>query len=235
MPETQSPTIMEDPPGDERIVFTADEFEGTTPQRVKFTDVWQREEYALFRGCGVQAEIVYTTVTEDSKALEYNYLVERTANTWNLNKKYNKVWGAYGTVRALLGEFVYKPYALTERNRECFGFSSEWDHPPDDPEHRPGKILFGYFCANEGDKISEYRIENLIQRIGIRGVTEAIRKRRGNRHGSGSGVAATSADARLQTEAAVIGQGLSPSAETGNASFPFKFARHYEAGNGGFD
>ena len=228
--EFQWPAIERVAPGDERIVFTADEFEGTTPQRVRFTDMWQREEYALFRGSGAQAEIVYSAVTQDSKALEYNYTVERSVNTWNLNKKLDKKWGAWGRIEARLGSVSYKPYTLTDKNRECFGFSSEWDHPPDDPQHRPGKVFFGYFCAKAGEHISEDRIEDLIQHIGIKGVTERTRKRRGNLRGLGNDVPPTSADAGAK--AATIAQGPSPSAERGNASFPFDFARHYELTNG---
>ncbi len=49
------PTIERVAAGEERVVFAADVFRGTTPERVKFTDIWQREEYVLFRGGGAQA------------------------------------------------------------------------------------------------------------------------------------------------------------------------------------
>ena len=51
----QRPTIERVAAGEERVVFAADVFRGTTPERVKFTDIWQREEYVLFRGGGAQA------------------------------------------------------------------------------------------------------------------------------------------------------------------------------------
>jgi hypothetical protein len=218
-----SPAIETVPPGDERIVFTAAEFKGMTPQRVKYTDFWQREEYALFRGSGAQAEIIYASANEDDQiALEYGYTVEGTIKTWNLNKKFDKEWGAVRTVEAPLRGIFYKPYMLKGKNRECFGFSVEWDDPSGDPDHRPGKVLFGYFCAQAGEHISEDGIEELIQRIGVRGVTERL----GSRRGSGGDVAPASADAVM------IARGPDASSESGNANFPFGFARYYIVGNG---
>ncbi len=67
----EQPTIAMVAPGDERIVFAADDFKGTTPVHVKFTDPWQREDYALFQGNGAQAEILYSAArTVHQVALE---------------------------------------------------------------------------------------------------------------------------------------------------------------------
>ena len=217
------PAIVTVPPGDERIVFTAAEFKGMTPQRVKYTDLWQREEYALFRANGAQAEIIYASAKEDaSTALEYGYTVEGTIKTWNLNKKFDIQWRKVQRIAVPFGDIFYKPYLLKGKNRECFGFAREWDHLSDDPDHRPGKVLFGYFCAKAGAHISEDGIEELIQRIGVRGVTERL----GSRRGSGGDVAPASADAVM------IARGADASSESGNANFPFGFARHYIVGNG---
>ena len=49
------PTIERVGAGDGNIVFAADVFRGAAPERVRFTDIWQREEYALFRGGAARA------------------------------------------------------------------------------------------------------------------------------------------------------------------------------------
>jgi len=208
----QRPTIETVPPGDERIVFAADVFRDKAPERVRFTDIWQREEYALFRGGGAQAEIIYSTTTTPvfTVVLNYEFMVDDMVETWNLNRKHTKAWDESRRVEAPLGPFFYKPYRLVGAGRACFGFATEWDHRGDDPDNRPSKVLFGYFCAKKGAPLSLDRMEDLIQTVGVRGVTERIRH-------------ADAARAR----------GPSPSADRGNANFPFDLAQFFaESGNG---
>ena len=230
----QRPTIETVPPGDERIVFAADVFRDKAPERVRFTDIWQREEYALFRGGGAQAEILYSTTTTPvfTVVLDYQFMVDDMVETWNLNRKHTKAWGESRRVEAPLGPFFYKPYRLVGADRACFGFATEWDHRGDDPEYRPSKVLFGYYCAKPGAPLSLDTMEDLIQTIGVKGVTERIRHADAARREG----AARAADARTQADAALIAHGPSPSADRGNASFPFDLAQFFaESGNGDKD
>ncbi len=221
-PGTGKGKIETVPPGDERIVFAAPVFRGTAPQRGKFADDWEREEYALFRGGGAQAEIIYSTVMLGPEvALQYDYTLERMVETWNVNRTQAKIWSAAERVRAPLGEFFYKPYTFAGGSRACFGFKNEWDYIGEDPWNRPGKVLFGYYCAKAGQKISLDEMEDLIRTIGVRGITEPIRKSE-----TAQAAAAPVADATL------IAKGPSPSADRGNMNFPFRFAEHYQLGNG---
>ena len=218
-----SPAIETVPPGDEAIFFTTAEFKGTTPRRVKYTDSWQREEYALYRANGAQAEIIYALAKEDAQtALEYGYTVEGTVKTWNLNKKFDKQWGKVRRFAVPFGDMFYKPYTLKGANRACFGFAREWDYPSDDPDHRPGRVLFGYYCAKAGEHLSEDGIEELIRWVGIRYVIDEPERR----PRSGGDVASAAADAVM------IARGPDASAESGNVNFPFGFARYYIVGNG---
>ena len=219
----ERPMIAVIAPGDERIVFAAEEFEGTTPRRVRYTDVWEREEYALFQGNGAQAEIIYSAAKTDEAmiALAYNLVIARMVKTWNLNRNNVEAWGGKGEVSTPFGLFFYRRYKLARRNRVCFGFSGEWDEPSDDPQQRPGKVLFGYFCAKEGADLPYDRIEDLILRLGIRGITERLPRRRQGDKGSADRLASTSAEAEM------IARGSSPSAETGNPNVPFTFAVPY--------
>ncbi len=225
----QRPTIDRVSPGDERIIFAADEFRGTAPQRVKFTDIWQREEFALFRGSGAQAEIMYITVTQPvfTIALEYQFMVDDMVETWNLNRKHAKAWGHSKPIEARLATYFYKSYRLTEINRACFGFAAEWDHRNDDSYHRPSQVLFGYFCAKAGASLAAHRMEELIRMIGVRGVTDPLGTADPSRRGSGGGAAVRRPDVHPRADAALIAQGSSPSADSGNPSFPFDLAEFY--------
>ncbi len=227
----QRPTIERVAAGDEHVVFAADVFRGTTPERVKFTDIWQREEYVLFRGGGAQAEIIYSTTTTPvfTVILEYQFMVDDTVETWNLNRKHTKAWGESRKVEAPLESFFYRPYRLVEIDRACFGFHTEWDHRGDDPDNRPSKVLFGYFCAKTGAPMSLDRMEELIRSIGVKGITERIRHADAARRGA----AAPAPDARSQADAALIARGASPSADRGNANFPFDLAQFFAEGGEG--
>src|SRR3546814_7413285 len=57
------------------LKFDADAFRdnaSAVPPHVKYVDFWQREEYALFQGNGAQAEAIYSIVTAQQAALQYN-------------------------------------------------------------------------------------------------------------------------------------------------------------------
>ncbi|MCH7956322.1 MAG: hypothetical protein IIB63_02090, partial [Proteobacteria bacterium] len=114
-------------------------------------------------------------------------------------------------------------------DRACFGFATEWDHRGDDPDNRPSKVLFGYFCATKGAPLSLDRMEDLIQTIGVRGITERIRHADAARQGG----AARAANVRTQASAALTARGPSPSADRGNASFPFDLAQFFTEGGEG--
>ena len=105
----EQPTIARVAPGDERILFAAEAFKDASPLHVKFTDPWQREDYALFKGNGAQAEILYATITEAGYevALEYLFIVDRSVMTWNLNRKGSISWGEAERFQGPFSEFFY--------------------------------------------------------------------------------------------------------------------------------
>jgi hypothetical protein len=218
---------------DRLILFAAQTFKGTRSLQVKYTDPWQREDYALFKGNGAQAEILHAAITERGfeVALEYLFTVDRSIETWNLSREYTLSWGERGRLQGSFAVFFYIPYRLVETNRPCFGFSAEWDDPPEDPDHRPGKVLFGYYCAKPGTVLTGDEIETLIGRIGIRGVTERL----GSRPASARrGAPFAPAAIHDQNKATRLARGPSAGGEVGNPGFPFDLARSYSVdGNGG--
>ena len=204
-------TIQNLSPGAERIVFRAPAFSGAV-HGMRFADFWEEEEYALFQGAGAQAEILYASVSAyDQLALEYGFTVARSVETWTFNKGFSKAWGEVRLIRTPVTEFFYRPYRLAGQNRQCFGFSGEWAYPADDPETRPGKVMFGYYCGREGEAMDVAHMERLLSGITIRS----------QRHD-------TFGEPRLP----LLAQKAALGARTGNPGFPFRFAQHYQTSDG---
>ncbi len=210
-------------PGKETVFFDAEVFAGTTPRRAVFIDrwEWQREEYARFEGGGARAELVYITTTHPNIALEYRFKVRDTVETWNMTRRDSPQWGSVREVPTELTQFFAQPFTLPAADRLCVGFNAEWDGVGDDPQNRVGKVLFGYYCAPSGTELTEERIAPLLDRVGLRGITEPL-----YRH------AEDPAPQVSMAQAETIARGASPTADTGNAGFPFGFGRYFNVGNG---
>jgi hypothetical protein len=229
----EPPATVNLAPQDRLILFPAQAFKGTRSLQVKYTDPWQREDYALFKGNGAQAEILHAAITERGfeVALEYLFTVDRSVETWNLSRQYTLSWGEPGRLQRPFAVFFYISYRLVETNRPCFGFSAEWDDPPEDPVQRPGKVLFGYYCAKPGTVLTGDEIETLIGRIGLRGVTERVGWRPATARRDAPFAPAAIHD---QNKATRLARGASAGGEVGNPGFPFDLARSYSVdGNGG--
>lgn len=230
VPGTDGSRIRAVAPGEERILFAADEFLGTTPRRALFMDDWEREEYARFEGRGARAELIYITSVSPNVALEYPFMVRDTVGTWNMSRRNAPQWGPSGQASAAFDtiytqSFYTQSFTFGGTDRPCVGFNAEWDMVGDDPANRVGKVLFGYYCAPSGTVLTEERIASLLGTVGIRGVTERLGKR-----ARGPAPAVSPAQA---AQAAQTARGASPTADTGNAGFPFGFGQYFTVGNGG--
>jgi hypothetical protein len=205
------------------VLMTAPEFQNTPSRHVVFTDIWQREEYALFQGGGAQAEIIYAASNErDTVALNSYLTVERMVNTWNIARNNTLTWGQSGQVGAPLGAYFYQRFRLGDTKRDCFGFITEWDQRPDDPYHRYTKTLFGYYCARPGAAIAKAEIAGLLDNVWIRGITARVDARFTPVAPSGPAASRTGA-----TQFAQAG-----SKDTGNAAFPFNLAEYFNDADG---
>jgi len=222
-------------PGEQRIVFTAAGFKSSRPIRVKYTDAWQTEEYALFEAEGRQCEIIYAEANRTfTVALDYQMPIEEMVPTWNLNSRQNLVWGPLERIDRLFETWFYRTYQISGRQRSCAGFMVEWDQIYEDPQGRPGKVLFGYFCGAEAETLADEAVRTLIRGISI-GNPEGLSERRNPVDDTGGDKQtrlSAHQDSKNPTAIAFArGNGLSP--KTGNSSFPFMFARYYSVSGGG--
>ena len=197
------------------LSLAAKEFRSEPRRRVVFDEAWQREEYALYRGFGAQAELFYSEAAAGTIALEYGDPLNRSIDRWNINRGQDKQWGAEGRVYSALGDVFYRTYRLPALDRTCAGFSAEWDYRADDPFTRPSKVMFGYYCAAPGAPLAEEEVERLIA---------SIRVERPRRTDSGK---IANGDANGHAAALRVARGPSPKAETGLPDFPFYLARYY--------
>lgn len=197
---TAKERIIPVPAEDARILFGAPRFANNPPLRLKFTDGWQREEYALFQGLGSQAEIFYIAATARETSLEYEVGLKSRIKSWNYNSGSKIDWGEESEGFSAFGKVFYLPYLRGPDS--CFGFSAEWAVAVEDSELNPTKVVFGYYCEASDMALTTAQIESLIDTIEV------------SRFAGGSvskGRSAASVTASV----------------TGNPDFPFTLARGY--------
>ncbi len=197
-------SIVPVPIDDARLLFDIPAFTDRAPVRAKYTDDWQREEYARFQSPGSQAEMVYIAATARETSLEYEIGLKSMVEKWNHNAGKDPLWGKEGKSFAAFGTVFIQPFAHSGNG--CFGFSSEWAVAIDDSELNPTKAIFGYYCEASKTPLTTERINELV------GAIEVSRFASGNTSGTPP---KTSVAARGGT--------------TGNPSYPFLFARGYRS------
>lgn len=196
--------IVPVPVSDTRILFEAPAFAGQPVARAKFSDDWQREEYALFRGRKAQAEVVYLAATARETSLDADVGLKTMIRRWNFNTKARIAWGEEIKSLAAFGTVFVLPYRMG--NNVCFGFSSEWAPALDDPEINPTKMVFGYYCEDSPVPFNLERLDSLIDSIEV------------SRFASGS-------TSSVPVPAPIDGG----SGSIGNSGFPFLLARGYDS------
>jgi hypothetical protein len=221
-------------PGEHQIVFSAAGFRDPKPIRVIYTDVWQTEEYVLYKADGRQLEMIFAQASKSfTVALNYQMPIETMVATWNRNSQHTIVWGPLGRIDNRLGTWFYRTYEHSGRQRSCVGFLVEWDEIYEDPQRRPGKVLFGYYCAAAGEALADKAVRALIGGIRIRtqgGISEhgyAAPDTSNDQHPR----PALNADSQSPSAIATV-RGEGSRVDSGNHRFPFKFAHYYSIGGG---
>jgi len=208
------------------VLFTDPAFKKFPSKHVVFTDMWQREEYALFQGDGAQAEIIYEAADEtDTIALNYDLTVERGVMTWNIARNHTVTWGEKGQIGGPLGAYFYERFKLIDLNRDCVGFSTEWDQRSDDPQIRNTKVLFGYYCNAPAKPLSERQIVGVIDNIWIRGITAR----------SDARFSPVTPSGPVADRPGALAFARNGTGNTGNAAFPLDMAEFFNDVDGDSD
>ncbi len=216
-------------PEDRRIAVESVALTGGEPLSVRYSSMFQVEEYALFQSGGRQAEVIYAAANKRrNMALQYDYAISAMVPTWNHNAGRVSSWGELGRLDAGQRTWFYRTYSLEGSRRRCFGFHLVREVALDDPLRRPREMIFGYFCGAEDEALADDQIRSLIQSIDIRGRPQFDRP--GSR--AGSVVTASLDGAAADREPIVVARGAGATPGIGNPEFPFKFARYYSTSSG---
>ena len=225
------PKAAELPPDNGLILFAADTVGNTPTRRVQYADNEQRVDYALYQSGGAQAEFIYMETPYSLwVAFEFPYTIRDKVEAWKFSKGQAIDWGKAVLIRTALGQVFYRPYRLTGMNRSCFGMSGEWDRAVDDPEQRHTRIMFGYYCAAPGEAFPREKVEALVNRIGLKGVTERATDYADNIRNFHRDVAANFGGPQQSARAVELAQGVKTPDPVGIDEFPFDYASYYNPG-----
>ena len=190
---------------------------GARQTRVSYLGAFEYIDYARFESNEVVLESVFDLATSIATVLDYHWTMMRMTNTWNLNADEEKSWGEPGTLQAYSGQIDYRPYRLTEENRNCIAFDSEWAFQPSDILGRPTRIYFGYACAQEGKTVSTETLVRVVESVRLSGVSRE---------------SLVPVDGRRSIDPIAISEAKgTPDGTTGNAKFPFNFGTVYQEGD----
>lgn len=214
------------------ILFNADTTGKLPAKRILYSDNEQRVEYALYKGNGAQAELVYMERPYNlNVAFNFEYTIADKVPAWNFSKGQPIQWSKAVSIRAKVGDMFYRPYTLTAKNQNCFGLSGEWDRDARDPEHRFTRIMFGYYCAPAGQALSQEKTLTLLDAIGIKGISERSLDYADTLYNFHRDVVANFVGKEGTQKATALAQFGTDSA-AGIAEFPFRYAQYYNVGDG---
>jgi hypothetical protein len=185
--------------------------------RVSYLGAFEHIDYVRLESSEVVLESVYDVATSVKTVLDYTYTMTRMTDTWNLNNGKAKSWGKPETLRAWHGSVDYRPYTLIAENRRCVAFESEWAFQPLDILGRPGRIYFGYVCAQPGKTVSTQALVKIVASVRLNGESPE---------------SMVPVDGRSSIDPAAISEAKgAPGGATGNAEFPFNFGTVYQEGD----
>ncbi len=213
------------PPEQSLVAFDMSAFDGSEAKRVVHGDHMQREEYALFRGGGAQAEVIYIKERRffsQEISLDYHLTTETAIRAWNRFQGKALSLGKVYVYETDLAEFWYRTFRIAGSDRDCVGFNGEWDNRKEDFHQYPGKVMFGYYCPPEGQSFGLDAAEAALDKLGVRGINRRLRD---------PIVELTRLPADpSQSKLAKIARG---GADAGTSLFPMKIAKTFESTNRG--
>lgn len=135
---------------------------------VRYTGPLQNQDYLLLRGPDSQAELIYIGTIGFQTSIEYRGTrLRQFTEGWAINSGGIRAWSKPHTLDTPLAQFRYVRYSTREPARECAAFQALWDVPGGDVQHRPGKLIFGYDCANAGAALTDAGVRQFLSALRI--------------------------------------------------------------------
>ncbi|WP_353248588.1 hypothetical protein [Salinisphaera sp. T31B1] len=195
---------------------------------VVYRDPADYEAYLAIHGATAEqarAEMVYLVANGRQTALEFaHYDLAGLNMGWRFNARPAvQTSAAVSLLRREPGALRYQRYRHTggAGERGCVSFVGTWDTVAEDPLHRPGRALFGYYCSAIGQPLDDAAARDV---LGSLAITDDTPER------TYFGDVLTRDPAAL-ARARGIGPGVPGSA--GRADFPLHYSRYYTVGGTG--
>lgn len=210
----------------ERHLRLAGGFDAAKSGAVAYRDPSEYEEYQRALGDG-RAEAILSIANGRQTALDFETRdLDSLTRGWAFNRGRADVADWQAQNRAVFGERSYRWARYTRRAdgvaRACLAFARRWAWPPDDPRHRPGRALFGYYCAPAGQRLDDTRAAAVLRGIDVE---------------PGDVPRVYFGESRTRDPAALAAARGRRSGDGGHRDFPLRFSRYYriDGARGGLD
>ncbi len=209
--------------GDGAVNWGVAKLGGATPTRLIFASSWQREEYVSYQGLAAHGELILAAANPyRNVVLDYQLGLRQGIESWQANEDGALEWGEGGRYQYGRVTFFHQAYRLPKTGLSCFGFSGQWAAKVDDFKHRPGTVLFGYYCEPGKEFPEQVRMKQWISSVSVARVDWAGGQWTVN--GQPDGASGDGARRPLTADWRQL---------SGNPGFPFRFGRNYQIGGGG--
>ena len=219
---TTSVRVGTPPPNSPALRLSAPGIAPIKARTVVYQDRWETEAYQLWRGPNAQAEAIFMQATGIQIALEFpRYRLAKLTQGWRAVQAGGPLhWQPEQHVNLRHRSVFYRRFRLGTSQRACVAFESDWATAQDDPEQRPTKAFFGYYCRTDaGQTLSDAQARRIAQSVHPPAKPPQLASQTGH-------------DA---SALAMARHGASSRQAAGYAKFPLSFDRHYQVGDGSLE
>lgn len=209
------------PPAKQRIQFSTG-FVHPESQAIAYRDPSEYEQYLRFDDHNARAEAILSVANAPDTALDFSiYRLSSLNNGWAFNRQADRIQAQTAHQTCFSDRcYAYRLYQhrMGGDDRSCVAFARAWDRVVDDPRQRPGKALFGYYCAPAGKALTTTSAMRILRGIRVK-ATDIPQVYYGQDIPNDPGALATARK--------------NDAAHAGNNNFPFEFSRYYHPSNSG--
>jgi len=210
------------PPNSPALRLSAPGMASVQARTVVYQDRWETEAYQLWRGHKAQAEAIFMQATGIQIALEFpRYRLAKLTQGWRAVQAGGALhWQPEQHVTLRHRTVFYRRFQLGTSKRACVAFESDWATAPDDPDQRPTKAFFGYYCRTDaGQALTGAQARRIAQSV----------------HPPTKPPQLASHTGYNASALTMARHGVSSRQAAGYPKFPLSFDRHYQVGDGSLE